>query len=83
MKPCSHPGCSCHVTHPCEVCGRIWGKDAQIEEGEQVIRKLFTIIWKNYLAGDKVIRVTGWRSTLIESRGGARSRVTFCLFPWD
>ena len=20
-KPCSHPGCKNHVTHPCEVCG--------------------------------------------------------------
>lgn len=24
--PCSHPGCRHHVTHPCEVCGRIWGR---------------------------------------------------------
>jgi len=21
--PCDHPGCRSHVTHPCEVCGRI------------------------------------------------------------
>ncbi len=20
-KPCKHPGCKSHVTHPCEVCG--------------------------------------------------------------
>jgi hypothetical protein len=25
MKPCKHPGCQHHVTHPCEVCGRVWG----------------------------------------------------------
>jgi len=21
--PCSHPGCAQHMSHPCEVCGRI------------------------------------------------------------
>jgi hypothetical protein len=21
--PCSHPGCGCHIAHPCEKCGRI------------------------------------------------------------
>ena len=21
--PCNHPGCRCHLTHPCEVCHRI------------------------------------------------------------
>ena len=21
--PCSHPACWAHITHPCEVCGRI------------------------------------------------------------
>lgn len=25
-KPCSHPGCTSHVSHPCEGCGRIWGR---------------------------------------------------------
>ena len=24
-EPCSHRGCLNHVTHPCEVCGRIAG----------------------------------------------------------
>lgn len=22
-QPCGHPGCCSHVTHPCEICGRI------------------------------------------------------------
>lgn len=26
-EPCDHPGCSQHVTHPCEGCGRIMGKE--------------------------------------------------------
>lgn len=25
-KPCRHPGCLAHVTHPCEVCGRVAGQ---------------------------------------------------------
>ena len=25
-EPCDHPGCLSHVTHPCEVCGRIAGR---------------------------------------------------------
>ena len=24
-KPCKHPGCLSHVSHPCEGCGRIAG----------------------------------------------------------
>ncbi len=27
-KPCSHPGCQHHVTHPCEGCGKQWGGGA-------------------------------------------------------
>ena len=22
-EPCNHPGCSSHISHPCEGCGRI------------------------------------------------------------
>lgn len=25
MIPCKHKGCQCHVSHPCEGCGRQWG----------------------------------------------------------
>ena len=24
-RPCDHPGCKSHVSHPCEGCGRQWG----------------------------------------------------------
>ena len=24
--PCDHPGCLSHISHPCEVCGRIAGR---------------------------------------------------------
>lgn len=36
-QPCFHAGCLNHVTHPCEVCGRITGKTpvkTPITEGE-------------------------------------------------
>lgn len=26
QKPCAHPGCMSHVTHPCERCGIMWGQ---------------------------------------------------------
>lgn len=26
-KPCGHPGCLQHTTHPCEVCGRVAGME--------------------------------------------------------
>jgi hypothetical protein len=25
-EQCGHPGCLCHVSHPCEGCGRVAGK---------------------------------------------------------
>lgn len=25
-KPCGHPGCLNHVSHPCEGCGRVAGR---------------------------------------------------------
>ncbi len=27
-KPCGHPGCLSHLTHPCEGCGRIAGRSS-------------------------------------------------------
>ena len=26
LQPCDHPGCENHVSHPCEGCGRQWGR---------------------------------------------------------
>lgn len=28
--PCDHPGCLHHISHPCEVCGRIAGRTKQL-----------------------------------------------------
>lgn len=25
-EPCNHKGCLCHISHPCEGCGRVGGK---------------------------------------------------------
>jgi len=30
-QPCQHPGCLCHLTHPCEGCGRILGAGVVVE----------------------------------------------------
>lgn len=26
-EPCGHPNCLRHLSHPCEVCGRIGGRE--------------------------------------------------------
>jgi hypothetical protein len=31
-KPCGHPGCLNHVSHPCEGCGRIGGRKMERTE---------------------------------------------------
>lgn len=32
-QPCYHNGCLSHITHPCEVCGRIAGNgDSWVEK---------------------------------------------------
>ena len=30
-RPCKHPGCLSHISHPCEVCGRIGGLNIGIQ----------------------------------------------------
>ena len=52
---------------------------------EPVINRLFAWCWRHRLdSGDRVIRVLGWRSALIETRSGCRRRATFIfqLGPW-
>ena len=34
-EPCNHKGCLSHISHPCEGCGRIAGK--QIAEADTII----------------------------------------------
>ena len=29
-RPCSHPGCMSHSSHPCEECGRQWAKKRSV-----------------------------------------------------
>lgn len=43
----------------------------------------FRIVWRNWLSdGDRIVRVTGWRSALIEDRFGIRRHANFCPFRW-
>jgi hypothetical protein len=48
-----------------------------------IVHKIFLILWKKRLGEDKLVKVTGWRSALIDRKSGGRFRTTFCLFPWD
>jgi hypothetical protein len=36
-KPCHHPWCLQHVTHPCEGCGRINGKTTMVNRAKDLI----------------------------------------------
>ena len=44
-QPCSHPGCVCHLSHPCELCGRIaargysWISAAKVEAARALFKK--------------------------------------------
>ena len=42
-QPCSHPGCACHLSHPCEGCGRYAAGTANgpdVEYARRYIEKL-------------------------------------------
>lgn len=47
-----------------------------------LIKFIYGLIWKNWLFGDKVLEVKGWRTALLETRFGARlvSSPCFKLF---
>jgi hypothetical protein len=52
---------------------------------ERLVSALWAVVWRRWLApGDKVIRVKGWRTALIETRAGARQTITplFSVGPW-
>jgi hypothetical protein len=38
---------------------------------------LFRIVWRRRLAGLRLVRVTGWRSCLVDTEWGQRQRTTF------
>ena len=43
--PCDHLGCLSHISHPCEVCGRIGGKRptqlaVDVAEASEQIKKI-------------------------------------------
>ena len=44
-----------------------------------IIKPIFQIVWRKYLKGYKLIKVTGWKSCLMDSRCGQRIRATFVL----
>lgn len=62
-QPCSHPGCLSHISHPCEICGRIAGQyeEIQIEVTAtsstiQSLLDTLSILQKNDLISIKVIK---------------------------
>ncbi len=41
-QQCSHPCCASHLTHPCEVCGRIGARNVLPEQKAKTIDEVFT-----------------------------------------
>jgi len=67
--PCGHPGCLNHVSHPCENCGRIAGRNC---EGDYIIfsrrdRKRIASI-ENNPTSEKVNKLLsqGWNIVSVE-----------------
>ncbi len=44
--------------------------------------KIFAWFWKRRLEGRQVIRVTGWRSALVEDKFAGRWHTTFLIQIW-
>ena len=44
------------------------------------MKTLFGLIWRKRLEGYSLVQVTGWRSCIVDSDGGSRFRVSFCLW---
>ena len=44
------------------------------------MKKLFRFFWKDQIRGYKLVRVTGWRSCIVENNYGHRSHITFCVW---
>jgi len=45
------------------------------------IARLWTAVWRKWLEpGDRVVQVTGWRSAVIDGRGGCRRRAYCCFW---
>jgi hypothetical protein len=53
-----------------------------------MLKWLFVLVWKKWLIDDytgkpkKVVKICSWRSALVDSIGGQRSRITVCFGPF-
>ena len=55
-EPCDHPGCTNHISHPCEICGRVGAKGEVliiIPEGYITMRPRKLYRWEKGLKGRK------------------------------
>lgn len=42
-----------------------------------MLRKIFIFVWKKYIADSKVVKITGWRSVILDQSNGQRVRAWF------
>lgn len=57
-KSCDHPGCLSHVSHPCEVCGRIGGRPIDVTTAF-VLRDKHALAWRNMPESYWFLRLVG------------------------
>lgn len=61
-NPCDHPACRFHVSHACEVCGKIWSNSEKtsIERwAEQSFKKVICIVTNDQFEEAKTYGVIG------------------------
>ena len=44
---------------------------------ENMIIRMFYVVWRKRIENRKVIKVSGWRSALLETKSGDRQRIAF------
>ena len=44
---------------------------------QHILKPIFSFVWRKRLVDYKLIKVTGWRSCLMDSKYGQRVRATF------
>jgi hypothetical protein len=62
-KPCDHPGCLSHVSHPCEGCGRIAGISPRERELATAGKEIVEVVKRHGLTEGEMWSALGQAGT--------------------
>lgn len=51
--------------------------------GKDMREYLFKLVWRRWLRNVLLVKVTGWRTCIFETKARQRMRGTMCFFPRD